>query len=135
MLIGSKYYELSDEANGNKDGKVYSQEDSIDLASYNGTSINNNGETIVVTMNKDDPIKVGIRYSILPIKNDSEVNPDYSLGGDALSDEYIIQSSGIMRVNQNNNWYEGQVWVNVGDVWKEATDVFVNVDNIWKESI
>ena len=135
LLIGSKYYKLSNKANGNKDGKVYSQEDSIDLASYNGTSINNNGETIVVTMNKDDPIKVGIRYSILPIKNDSEVNPDYSLGGDALSDEYIIQSSGIMRVNQNNNWYEGQVWVNVGGVWKEATDVFVNVGNIWKESV
>ena len=40
-----------------------------------------------------------------------------------------------MRVHVNDNWYEGQVWINVNGVWKEATDVFVKQENIWKESV
>lgn len=51
------------------------------------------------------------------------------------SEIYFIESNGIMRVNVNNNWYEGQVWVNCDGVWKEATDVFVNHNTQWKESI
>ena len=57
------------------------------------------------------------------------------LGGIVRSNEYIIQSNGVMKVNVNNNWYEGQVWVNVDGIWHEATDVFINIDGSWKESI
>ena len=51
------------------------------------------------------------------------------------SQDYIIQSSGVMRVNVDGKWYEGQVWVKTETGWKEATDVFVNVDGAWKESV
>lgn len=40
-----------------------------------------------------------------------------------------------MRVKQNDSWYEGQVWVNVDGIWREATDVLLNVDGSWKESV
>jgi hypothetical protein len=40
-----------------------------------------------------------------------------------------------MRINNDGSWHEGQVWVNVNGVWKEATDVFVNIEGEWKESI
>jgi hypothetical protein len=40
-----------------------------------------------------------------------------------------------MRVNIDQHWCEGQVWVNINGVWKEAADVFVNYDNQWLESV
>lgn len=47
----------------------------------------------------------------------------------------FIESNGVMRVNVDGSWYEGQVWVNCDGIWKEATDIFVNYNTEWKESI
>ena len=52
-----------------------------------------------------------------------------------FSSMHIIESSGVMRVNVNNQWHEGQVWVNIDGIWKEATDVFANTNGQWKESV
>lgn len=78
---------------------------------------------------KGDQIYAKIIYNIQDGAGNNLMQFDESISG-----TYTIESSGIMRVNVNNNWYEGQVWVNVGGIWKEATDVFVKQENVWKES-
>lgn len=96
----------------------------IDLAQY--------------TLKKDDRIKIKLNYFIYPLKSSSppKYNTNYQqLCGYIFSGEYIIQSSGVMRVKVGDTWHEGQVWVKVNGEWKEASDVFVNVDGKWKESI
>jgi hypothetical protein len=50
------------------------------------------------------------------------------------SAEYLVQNAGIVNVNVNGDWKEGQVWVNINGDWKEAESVNVNTDGVWKES-
>ena len=52
----------------------------------------------------------------------------------ALSDVYLVQNSGIMRVKVNNTWKEGQVWIKTANGWKEADSVHVKTSAGWKES-
>ena len=51
------------------------------------------------------------------------------------SSEYTIENAGVMQVNVNGAWKEGQVFVNVDGAWKEAESVYTNVNGSWKESI
>jgi hypothetical protein len=45
-----------------------------------------------------------------------------------------VQNAGVVHVKQNGQWHEGQVWVKVAGVWKEAETVNVKVNGAWKES-
>ena len=84
---------------------------------------------------KNDEIYVKLIYDIQNGAGENIVNSENT----PSSPMYLIESSGIIRVHiiQNNidKWYEGQVWIKVGENWKEATDVFVNVNGNWKESV
>jgi hypothetical protein len=78
---------------------------------------------------KGDRIYVKISHDI---RNGAEKYGQNMLEGKyAVSDMHVVQSSGVMhiKVTKDNveKWCEGQVWVNVDGVWKEATDVYVNV--------
>lgn len=90
-----------------------------------------------IKFKKGDILVAEILYHVYPILNetDGSLNNQYQLGDKRQSIEHDIQSNGIMRVKQNDSWYEGQVWVNVDGIWREATDVLLNVDGSWKESV
>ena len=80
-------------------------------------------------LKKDDLIYAKITCDVRDTANNNLVY-DYP-----TSEMYLIESSGVMRINADGSWHEGQVWVNVKGNWKEATDVFMNVNDTWKESI
>ena len=82
-------------------------------------------------LKKDDEIYAKVTYVV----NDGMGNNLVRNYDIPVSDNYLIESSGVMRVNVNDSWREGQVWTNVDGVWKEATDVFTNVNGEWKESV
>ena len=54
--------------------------------------------------------------------------------GETFSSEYTVQNAGIVRINSNGEWKEGQVYINANGTWKEATSVFINSNGAWKES-
>ena len=82
-------------------------------------------------LKKDDVIYVKIIYNVSNMAAGQLVNSNQL----PFSNLQIIESSGVMRVNMNNVWHEGQVWINIDGAWKEATDVFVNINDSWKESV
>lgn len=86
-------------------------------------------------LKKDDKIYVKIVYTATNGQGQKLIKESDM----PISDMYTLQSNGVMRIKvlENNieQWYEGQVWVNVEGEWKEATEVFVNVDSSWKESV
>ena len=88
-----------------------------------------------ITLKRGDRIRASITYNVYNGATEQNSVNNLAFGVVSYSDWYIVQSSGVMRVNVNDNWCEGQVWINVNGVWKEATDVFVKQENIWKESV
>lgn len=82
-------------------------------------------------LKKDDRIYAIVTYVV---KNGADNNMANNTEV-PRSDYYLIESSGVMRINDNDSWHEGQVWINVDGTWKEATDIFVNVNGDWKESV
>jgi hypothetical protein len=50
------------------------------------------------------------------------------------SDLYTVQNAGVVNVKVNNQWVEGQVYVNVNNTWQEAETVNVKANNTWQES-
>jgi hypothetical protein len=80
-----------------------------------------------------DTIKIGIySYSV-----DAQGNKYFNGGGgdaQVFSAEYVVQNNGILRVKVGGTYREGQVFVKVAGIWKEADIVHTKVAGAWKES-
>jgi hypothetical protein len=46
----------------------------------------------------------------------------------------LVENAGIVRTKFQDSWGEGQVWVKMGNQWKEADIVKIKIDGTWKES-
>lgn len=47
----------------------------------------------------------------------------------------VAISGGVMKVQVNDEWKDGEVYVNVNREWKRTEKVYINVNGEWKESI
>lgn len=47
----------------------------------------------------------------------------------------VAISGGVMKVQINDEWKDGEVYVNVNREWKKTEKVYINVNGEWKESI
>jgi hypothetical protein len=47
---------------------------------------------------------------------------------------YTIENASIVHVKVNGEYREGQVYVKVGNEWREAESVYVKADGVWHES-
>lgn len=56
------------------------------------------------------------------------------LDANILSAVSTVQNAGIMHINADGAWREGQVWVNVDGTWVEADSVHINDSSNWRES-
>ena len=119
---------------GDSDGYRHTFDDEYELSQYNNTTIVIDGQTYTINFNKGDCIKVEVTYQVYPIDG-STANYNYPLGSTLVSDEYCVDSNGIVRVKPDGVWREGQVWIKVNDEWIEATDVYIKTNNGWHESI
>jgi hypothetical protein len=87
------------------------------------------GSELKSKLKKDDKIYAVISYEII----DGAGN-NLAKNLSKTSQMYQILSSGVMRVNVDGTWHEGQVWI-YDNGWKEATDVFIRTNDGWKESV
>lgn len=82
-----------------------------------------------------DTVQLGI-YSY---GYDGAGNQKFNGGGvsssHVYSDVYTFTNAAVVRLKVSGTWKEGQVYIKVGAVWKEADSVFVKQNGSWKESI
>ena len=98
-------------------------------------------ETTDTTIKIADPTAFGfvagdkIKLTIYSYTRYGEKNTGTQLfSTKAAENTYSIQNAGVVQVNVNGSWKEGQVYVNVSGTWKEAESISTNVNGVWKES-
>ena len=82
-----------------------------------------------------DKVKLGLfAYTRKGKNNDGAVQLFSGKSTTQITNEYTIDSKGVMNVKVGSAWKEGQVYVKVNNTWKEAEAVYTKVGGSWKES-
>lgn len=84
---------------------------------------------------KGDRVKLGIYSYGINGKGTLIFNGDGTAEAQVNSAEYTFINAGIMRIKSSGTWKEGQVYIKINGIWKEADSIYIKQNGLWKESI